>query len=65
MQLNEAIGGDKDSIYLIVNDLGDIGGGGLDFINGMSFLERFYMVYDVGGSRAGLAYTPWTYANIN
>ena len=48
-----------------MNDLGDIGGGGLDFINGMSFLERFYMVYDVGGSRAGLAYTPWTYANIN
>ena len=60
-----AIGGVENAIYLIVNDLGDIGGGGLDFINGMSFLERFYMVYDVGGSRAGLAYTSWTYDIIN
>ncbi|RPD60612.1 aspartic peptidase A1 [Lentinus tigrinus ALCF2SS1-7] len=63
--LNEAIGGSPDAIYLIVNDLGSMAGGGLDFINGMSFLERFYMVYDVGGSRAGLAYTPWTYEEMN
>ena len=65
MQLNEALGGDSDHLYLIVNDFGSASGLGLDFINGMSFLERFYMVYDVGNSRAGLATTQYTYAEIN
>ncbi|EJF59840.1 aspartic peptidase A1 [Dichomitus squalens LYAD-421 SS1] len=63
--LNAAMGGDPEGIYLIVNDLGQISGSGLDFINGMGFLERFYMVYDVGNSRAGLATTPFTYATTN
>ena len=42
-----------------------LSGKGIDFIDGMGFLERFYMVYDVGNSRAGLATTPFTYAETN
>ncbi|KAI0324295.1 aspartic peptidase A1 [Cubamyces sp. BRFM 1775] len=63
--LNEEIGGTTDGIYLIVNDLGSLSGQGLDFINGMSFLERFYAVYDIGNSRVGLAETPYTRAETN
>ncbi|TFK83046.1 aspartic peptidase A1 [Polyporus arcularius HHB13444] len=63
--LNEALGGTSDKIYLIVNDLGSMSEGGMEFINGMSFLERFYMVYDIAGGQAGLAYTQYTYADIN
>ena len=48
-----------------MNDIGSVSGLGLDFIDGMSFLERFYMVYDVGGRRAGLAETPHTYVEAN
>ncbi|KAJ8469970.1 hypothetical protein ONZ51_g8640 [Trametes cubensis] len=63
--LNEAIGGTSDGIYLIVSDLGSMSGDGLDFINGMSFLERFYAVYDIGNSRVGLAETAYTHAECN
>ncbi|KAH9934569.1 aspartic peptidase A1 [Epithele typhae] len=63
--LNPAIGGAPDSVYLIVADMGSVSGLGLDFINGMAFLERYYMVYDVGGSRAGLAQTANTFSEIN
>ena len=63
--MNAAIGGKPDAIYLIVNDFGSPSGQGLDFINGMAFLERFYMVYDVGNSRAGLAPTQFTFAETN
>ncbi|KAI9068199.1 aspartic peptidase A1 [Trametes sanguinea] len=63
--LNEAIGGAADGIYLIVNDIGGNSGGGLDFINGMTFLERYYSVYDIGASRVGFAKTPYTYAETN
>lgn len=59
------MGGTSDKIYLIVNDLGSMSEGGMQFINGMSFLERFYMVYDIAGGQAGLAYTQYTYADIN
>lgn len=37
-KLNSAIGGDSNSIYLIVSDLGTPSGQGLDFINGQTFL---------------------------
>ncbi|KAI0761374.1 aspartic peptidase A1 [Trametes elegans] len=63
--LNEEIGGTSDAIYLIVADLGSDSGQGLDFINGMSFMERFYAVYDIGNSRVGFAQTQYTDAETN
>ncbi|KAI0035580.1 acid protease [Vararia minispora EC-137] len=63
--LNTAIGGSADSIYLVVGDLGQSSGQGLDFINGMTFLERFYSVYDSENTRVGFATTPFTNATTN
>ncbi|KAM5546168.1 hypothetical protein V8D89_000294 [Ganoderma adspersum] len=63
--LNTAIGGDADSIYLITADLGSNSGEGLDFIDGYTFLERFYYVYDSANACVGLATTPFTYATTN
>ncbi|KAI9070299.1 acid protease [Trametes sanguinea] len=63
--LNSAIGGDADSIYLVVGDLGSNSGEGLDFIDGFTFLERFYYVWDVENSRVGLATTQYTDATTN
>ncbi|KAK2465564.1 hypothetical protein APHAL10511_002456 [Amanita phalloides] len=63
--LNEDIGGTSDSIYLVVNDLGQNSGSGLDFINGYTFLERFYSAYDTTNKRVGLATTPYTMAVVN
>ncbi|KAI0253242.1 aspartic protease [Lactifluus subvellereus] len=63
--LNSAIGGTADSIYLVVSDLGTPSGQGLDFINGYTFLERFYTVFDTGNQRVGLATTPFTDADSN
>ncbi|KAH9053960.1 acid protease [Lactarius deliciosus] len=63
--LNTAIGGTQGQIYLIVSDLGSQSGQGLDFINGFTFLQRFYSVYDVSNSRVGLATTHSTYAKTN
>ncbi|KAI1786242.1 family A1 protease [Ganoderma leucocontextum] len=63
--LNSAIGGDADSVFLIVNDIGSLSGQGLDFIDGMTFLERFYYVFDIANSRVGFATTPFTDATTN
>jgi hypothetical protein len=63
--LNEDIGGTSGKIYLIVNDLGSDSGEGLDFINGYTFLERFYSVYDTTNKRVGFATTSNTNSNIN
>ncbi|KAI0357861.1 acid protease [Trametes cingulata] len=63
--LNTAIGGNANSIYLIVGDIGTPSGEGLDFINGMTFLERFYAVFDTANSRVGIANTPFTTATTN
>ncbi|KAF8626737.1 hypothetical protein AX17_006502 [Amanita inopinata Kibby_2008] len=63
--LNSVIGGTSGAIYLIVADIGSFSGSGLDFINGFSFLERFYTVYDTANSRVGFAYTSSTYATSN
>ncbi|KAI0708417.1 acid protease [Earliella scabrosa] len=63
--LNTAIGGDDDSVYLIVADLGSNSGEGLDFIDGFTFLERFYSVYDATNNQFGLATTPFTNATTN
>lgn len=56
--LNSVIGGDQDGVYLIVGNSGSPSGSGLDFLNGQTFLERFYTVYDADKRRVGLAYTP-------
>jgi cathepsin E len=63
--LNSAIGGVAGAIYLIVGDLGAPSGQGLDFVNGMVFLERFYSVYDTANSRLGFATTPLTNSTSN
>ena len=63
--LNADIGGVAGSIYLIVNDIGTNSGSGLDFINGQTFLERFYSVFDTGNKQVGLATTPFTGATTN
>ncbi len=63
--LNTLIGGTTSNVYLIVADLGTNSGSGLDFINGMSFLERFYSVYDTANKCVGIANTPFTKATTN
>ncbi|KIJ40043.1 hypothetical protein M422DRAFT_174297, partial [Sphaerobolus stellatus SS14] len=63
--LNSAIGGDQDSVYLIVNDLGTPSGQGLDFVNGQVFLERFYSVFDYTNKQVGIALTPYTFVPTN
>ncbi len=64
-QLNTAIGGTPGNIYLVINDVGTPTGSGLDFIDGMTFLERFYYVFDSGNNRVGLAETQFTHADTN
>ena len=81
--LNSQIGGDPNSIYLIVGDvsvldfvlviycsnmfsqLGELSGPGLTFINGYTFLERFYSVYDTTNRQVGFATTENTLAMTN
>ncbi|KAF8665498.1 hypothetical protein AX16_000513 [Volvariella volvacea WC 439] len=63
--LNTAIGGNANSIYLIVGDLGSNSGEGFDFINGYAFLERFYSVFDTANRQVGFATTPFTRATTN
>ena len=63
--LNTFIGGSSTSIYLVVNDIGSPTGSGLDFINGYTFLERFYSVFDTTNNRVGFATTPFTTATTN
>jgi len=58
--LNTALGGAADAIYLIVADIGSNSGSGLDFINGYTFLQRFYSVYDTGNKQVGFAQTAHT-----
>ncbi|TBU41815.1 family A1 protease [Dichomitus squalens] len=63
--LNTGIGGQADSIYLIVNDLGRPSGKGMDFVDGFAFLQRFYYVFDEGNSQVGFATTSFTDATTN
>ncbi|KAG0700687.1 aspartic peptidase domain-containing protein [Suillus ampliporus] len=63
--LNTYIGGSSSSIYLIVNDIGLPSGEGSDFVNGQTFLERFYSVFDTTNSRIGFATTKYTNATTN
>lgn len=43
--LNTLMGGNADSIYLVVADIGTIDNPGFGFVNGQAFLERFYSVF--------------------
>ncbi|KAG2359984.1 aspartic peptidase domain-containing protein [Suillus spraguei] len=58
--LNTYIGGSTDNIYLVVNSIGTPSGEGLDFINGYTFLERFYSVFDTTNTQVGFATTAYT-----
>ncbi|KAI0089618.1 aspartic peptidase A1 [Irpex rosettiformis] len=58
--LNEEIGGSADKVYLIVGDAGDNTPDGLRFINGQTFLERFYTTYDSTKNTFGIAETEYT-----
>ncbi|KAJ3712474.1 aspartic peptidase domain-containing protein [Lentinula raphanica] len=67
--LNTAIGGNADSIYLVVASIGKSslrlhvngdGEPGFDFIDGYVFLERFYSVFDTTNNRVGFANTAFT-----
>ncbi|KAH9992889.1 aspartic peptidase domain-containing protein [Russula vinacea] len=46
-------GGDKDSIYLVIMEIGNFVPG-LQFILGKAFLERFYTVFDTGTPKSVL-----------
>ncbi|KAG1830699.1 aspartic peptidase domain-containing protein [Suillus subalutaceus] len=63
--LNTYLGGSADYIYLVVNSIGTPSGEGLDFINGYTFLERFYSVFDTTNSQVGFATTAYTDATTN
>ncbi|KAG8221352.1 acid protease [Butyriboletus roseoflavus] len=63
--LNTAIGGTIDSIYLVVADIGTPSGSGLDFINGYTFLERYYSIYDTANGQVGFASTAYTDSSTN
>ena len=63
--LNTNIGGQEDSIYLAIIDIGTNRDGILDFMMGLPVLERLYTVFDSGNSRVGFATTQNTNAIIN
>ena len=63
--LNTFVNGDADATYLVVGDMGQNSGSGLDFILGYTFLERFYSVYDSANKQVGLATTSNTYSTGN
>ncbi|KAG2033105.1 aspartic peptidase domain-containing protein [Suillus americanus] len=63
--LNTYIGGSTSYIYLVVNSIGTHSGEGLDFINGYTFIERFYTVLDTTNSQVGFATTAYTDATTN
>lgn len=62
--LNNLIGGDRNDIFLIVQDLGQASNL-FSFVNGYTFLERHYTVYDSVKKQVGFANTPFTHATTN
>jgi hypothetical protein len=59
--LNNVINGDNDGIYLAVSDIGPLfSPGTIDFIAGITFLNRFYAVFDTTKQSVGLATTQFT-----
>ncbi|KAG7088137.1 hypothetical protein E1B28_012159 [Marasmius oreades] len=62
--LNNLPGGSPDKIYLVLADNGPSGTGS-DFVNGFTFLQRFYSVYDITHTQVGFAETKFTRAETN
>ncbi|KAG1830200.1 acid protease [Suillus variegatus] len=63
--MNSVIGdtsGNSDDIYLIVADIGNDTFG---FVNGYTFLERFYSIFDTTNKRVGFATTAYTESTSN
>lgn len=56
-------------MYLVMGDIGAFllnnVEDGLNFVNGVAFLERFYYAYDFASDMVGFAATPFTNANTN
>ncbi|KAJ7867989.1 acid protease [Mycena leptocephala] len=63
--MNETLGGQKDQIYLVFADMGQMSNPGLCGINGYTFLQRFYSVYDTTNCQIGFATTEHTMATTN
>ncbi|KAF7794844.1 hypothetical protein EIP86_005986 [Pleurotus ostreatoroseus] len=63
--LNTQIGGDNEHVYLIIQDIGTHSGSGMDFTNGMTWIERFYIALDTTNQKVGVATTPFTHATTN
>ncbi|KAJ6585322.1 acid protease [Mycena capillaripes] len=63
--MNSTLGGQGDKIYSIFADMGPLQNDGLCFINGFTFLQRFYSVYDTTNSQLGFATTQHTMATTN
>jgi len=59
------MGGSAEGIYLIVADMNSTSGEGFDFINGATFLERFYSVFNSADGSVGFATTPFTTSMVN
>ena len=60
--LNAHFGGVASQILLIAVD---IGVQSFDVVLSMTFLQRFYSVFDSGNNQVGLAQTPFTNAILN
>ncbi|KAJ7673515.1 aspartic peptidase domain-containing protein [Mycena rosella] len=64
--MNDSLGVPSNKFCLIFADMGNVNvGDGLCFINGFTFLQRFYSVYDVSNSQVGFATTQYTQATTN
>ncbi|KAF8999440.1 aspartic peptidase A1 [Cyathus striatus] len=63
--LNYAIGGSTGNIYLVVADMGELSSGGMDFINGYTFLERYYAVFNSSNGSVGFARNRATFGVYN
>ncbi|KAI0333910.1 aspartic peptidase A1 [Cubamyces sp. BRFM 1775] len=64
-ELNSGIGGSSDYAYLIIADIGSYSSSGMDIVNGMMFMERFYAVFDTENNRVGIANNLYTYSTAN
>ncbi|KAF7364898.1 Acid protease [Mycena venus] len=62
---NEQLGVPSDKICLIFASMGDMENPGLCFINGFTFLQRFYSVYDTTNNQVGFATTEHTMTETN